>query len=105
MAPLHLLHKHALWLTTQHTLHHGLLCDCIHMRYPRDSMRNFCYGANEDKGGKNGPKAALSLLLYITTYRKLVTPTFCHTTYQVQVDHQLGWAKIVTQTSNHYRSI
>jgi hypothetical protein len=40
----------------------------------------------------------------ITTYIKLITPTFYHTTCQVQVVYQLGWAKIATQTSNHYRT-
>jgi hypothetical protein len=29
---------------------YGLLYDCIHMQFPLNSMRNFYYGANEDKG-------------------------------------------------------
>jgi hypothetical protein len=50
---------------------YGLSDDCIHMRSPPDSMRNFYYGANEDKGWQERPYCGLVALLIDNNIQKV----------------------------------
>jgi hypothetical protein len=65
MAPLRSLHKHAIWLTTQQTLHQGFALSLT--AYTCDTLVIACgtsvMALMKTRVGKIGPKAALSLFL------------------------------------------